>query len=122
MKQVVQIEMTPEEAQILLEILEVYLSDLRMEIADTDQMDFREGLKRSVFERAYSTPQRTGLVIILTHHNTPFPYLRKCGNKRKIKLSLDWAQLADLKVSSYLCISGPEPSATSNKKGPFGPL
>lgn len=46
MKQVVQIEMTPEEAQILLEILEVYLSDLRMEIADTDQMDFREGLKR----------------------------------------------------------------------------
>jgi len=46
MKQVVQIEMTPEEAQILLEILEVYLSDLRMEIADTDQTDFREGLKR----------------------------------------------------------------------------
>lgn len=42
----VQIEITSEEAQMLLEILETYLSDLRMEIADTDQMDFREGLKK----------------------------------------------------------------------------
>lgn len=38
--------MTHEEAEMLSEILEGYLSDLRMEIADTDQMDFREGLKR----------------------------------------------------------------------------
>jgi hypothetical protein len=46
MKRMVQIEITSEEAQMLLEILETYLSDLRMEIADTEQMDFREGLKR----------------------------------------------------------------------------
>ena len=46
MKRMVQIEITSEEAQMLLEILETYLSDLRMEIADTDQMDFREGLKK----------------------------------------------------------------------------
>ena len=30
---------------MLREVLENYLSDLRMEIADTDSMDFREGLK-----------------------------------------------------------------------------
>jgi hypothetical protein len=46
MKRMVQIEITSEEAQMLMEILEAYLSDLRMEIADTEQMDFREGLKR----------------------------------------------------------------------------
>lgn len=31
---------------MLREILTDYLSDLRMEIADTDSMDFREQLKR----------------------------------------------------------------------------
>ena len=40
-----QIVFTPEESGMLREILESYLSDLRMEIADTDQMEFREGLK-----------------------------------------------------------------------------
>jgi hypothetical protein len=42
----VQIELTPAEAEILKTALESYLSDLRMEIADTDSLDFREGLKR----------------------------------------------------------------------------
>jgi hypothetical protein len=42
----VTIELAPEEAEELHLILESYLSDLRMEIADTDNRDFRENLKR----------------------------------------------------------------------------
>ena len=41
----VQIELSPTEAQVLKMVLKNYLSDLRMEIADTDSMDFREKLK-----------------------------------------------------------------------------
>ncbi len=41
-----QIYLSPEEASLLKEILTSYLSDLRMEIADTDAMDFREKLKK----------------------------------------------------------------------------
>jgi hypothetical protein len=37
--------MTQEEALVLKETLDSFLSDLRMEIADTDRMDFREQLK-----------------------------------------------------------------------------
>jgi hypothetical protein len=39
------IELTPEKAGMLREILESYLSDLRMEISATDLQDFREKLK-----------------------------------------------------------------------------
>lgn len=39
------IELTPEEGKTLKHALEVYVSDLRMEIVDTDNQDFREGLK-----------------------------------------------------------------------------
>ncbi len=39
------IELTSKEAEMLRFVLASYLSDLRMEIADTDSMDFREGLK-----------------------------------------------------------------------------
>ena len=42
----VQITLTQEEAAALRGVLSSYLSDLRMEIADTDSMQFREGLKR----------------------------------------------------------------------------
>lgn len=42
----IQIELTSEEAGILREILTSYLSDLRMEIAGTENMDFREALKK----------------------------------------------------------------------------
>jgi hypothetical protein len=42
----VRIELAPEEAQELRFILETYLSDLRMEIRDTDSRDFRAQLKR----------------------------------------------------------------------------
>ena len=46
----VQLILTAEEATLLSEILASYLSDLRMEIADTDSMDFRASLKqREVF-------------------------------------------------------------------------
>jgi hypothetical protein len=43
--QMSQIEMSAEEQGLVKEILEGYLSDLRMEVADTDSQDFREGLK-----------------------------------------------------------------------------
>lgn len=46
----IHIELTREEAEVLRRILEVEISDLRMEIAGTEQMDFREFLKeREVF-------------------------------------------------------------------------
>jgi hypothetical protein len=38
--------LTQEEASTLREALSSYLSDLRMEIADTDSMEFRESLKQ----------------------------------------------------------------------------
>jgi hypothetical protein len=43
---VAQITLTQEEAATLRGVLNSYLSDLRMEIADTDSMQFREDLKR----------------------------------------------------------------------------
>lgn len=41
----VRIDLNDEEREILRTVLESYLSDLRMEIADTDRKDFREMLK-----------------------------------------------------------------------------
>jgi len=41
----VHLTLEPTEAEVLRLVLESYLSDLRMEIADTDSMDFREKLK-----------------------------------------------------------------------------
>lgn len=41
----VQLTLTAEEAATLRSVLQSYVSDLRMEIADTDSMDFRERLK-----------------------------------------------------------------------------
>jgi len=42
----VHIELTSEEAEMLREILAYYLSELRMEIAGTESVDFREPLKK----------------------------------------------------------------------------
>jgi len=42
----IQIELTPEEVEMLSESLESYFSDLRMEIAGTESMAFREMLKK----------------------------------------------------------------------------
>ncbi|MFA7535244.1 MAG: hypothetical protein WCY68_04075 [Desulfuromonadales bacterium] len=39
------LEMTPEEGRLLQEVMESYLSDLRMEISDTDSLDYRMMLK-----------------------------------------------------------------------------
>jgi hypothetical protein len=41
----IQLDINPQEQKILKEVLESYLSDLRMEIADTDSQDYREKLK-----------------------------------------------------------------------------
>lgn len=41
----VELTISPKEQEILIEVLRSYLSDLRMEIADTDRMEFREMLK-----------------------------------------------------------------------------
>lgn len=40
------IGISSEEAATLSKVLNIYLSDLRMEIANTDSMDYREGLKK----------------------------------------------------------------------------
>ena len=40
------IQITSEENQILIAVLRSYLSELRMEIADTDQYEFKQNLKR----------------------------------------------------------------------------
>ncbi|MFO0794791.1 MAG: hypothetical protein U0586_12120 [Candidatus Brocadiaceae bacterium] len=42
----INLDLTKDEKDILIGILENDLSDLRMEIADTDNMDFRETLKK----------------------------------------------------------------------------
>ncbi len=41
----IQIDLTEEETEILREILESDISDLRMEVANTDSMEYRERLK-----------------------------------------------------------------------------
>jgi hypothetical protein len=41
-----QLNLTDSEASILRKVLESYLSDLRMEIADTEEAEFRERLKQ----------------------------------------------------------------------------
>lgn len=40
------LSLTSEEQQLLVEVLDATVSDLGMEIADTDQKDYREGLKK----------------------------------------------------------------------------
>jgi len=40
------LDLNPEQRATLVELLESSLSELSFEIADTDRMDFREGLKR----------------------------------------------------------------------------
>jgi len=40
------LELTQEQAETLRQVLETYVTNLRMEIADTDRQAFREGLKK----------------------------------------------------------------------------
>ncbi|NIP83545.1 MAG: hypothetical protein GWM90_31695 [Gemmatimonadetes bacterium] len=41
----IQLDLTPREQELIVAAVENYLSDLRMEISDTDSLDFREKLK-----------------------------------------------------------------------------
>jgi len=41
----IEIELTPKEIEIFRDVLENFISDLRMEITDTDKQDYRESLK-----------------------------------------------------------------------------
>ncbi len=40
------LNLSSEQAETLAEVLEDYVSDLRMEIADTDSQEFRDDLKK----------------------------------------------------------------------------
>ena len=57
----IQLDLTKEEKDILTEILENDLSDLRMEITDTDSLDFREKLKKQkeVLKKVLETLRQT---------------------------------------------------------------
>lgn len=50
----VQLDLSREEVEVLVEVLETALSDLRMEIANTDSKDFRDMLKgrKAAIEKA----------------------------------------------------------------------
>lgn len=39
-------QLDPEDTEIIVDVLQAALSDLGMEIADTDRLDYRRGLKR----------------------------------------------------------------------------
>jgi hypothetical protein len=58
----IQLDLTTEEQQILAEVLESYLSDLRYEIANTDSQDFRDKLKhrKEVLQKALKELGRDG--------------------------------------------------------------
>lgn len=53
----ISLDLTQEEKDILIGILENDFSDIRMEIADTDNMDFRERLKgqKAVLQKVLET-------------------------------------------------------------------
>ena len=57
----IHLELTQEEKEMLIDILENDLSDLRMEIADTDSLDFREMLKKQkeVLKKVLETLRQT---------------------------------------------------------------
>ncbi len=50
----IRLDLSRDDAEILREVLDSYLSDLRMEMADTDRKDFRDVLKqrKHVVEKA----------------------------------------------------------------------
>ena len=43
----IHIDLSPEDARLLRDVLESYLGDLRMEIAGTESVSFRENLKKT---------------------------------------------------------------------------
>jgi len=53
----IHLDFSTDEVKILASVIESYLSELRMEIADTDNHDFREMLKerKAVLEKTLET-------------------------------------------------------------------
>jgi len=58
-----QLELSVEEREVLADTLQIYLSNLSYEIANTDSMDFREGLKhkREILNNIQSMLQTNAL-------------------------------------------------------------
>ena len=58
----IQLDLSNEERLVLLEMLETDLSDLRMEIADTDRQEFREMLKgrKAILAKTIEALQEAG--------------------------------------------------------------
>lgn len=56
------LELSPEEQEALIEVLESFLSDLRMEIADTERLAFRERLKgqEQIIKRLLEVLRKSG--------------------------------------------------------------
>ncbi|WP_333844805.1 hypothetical protein [Pelomicrobium sp.] len=56
------LELSPEEQEVLIEVLESFLSDLRMEIADTERLAFRERLKgqEQIIKRLLEVLRKSG--------------------------------------------------------------
>jgi len=56
----IHIDLDATERSILMEVLESYLSDLSIEIADTDQFEFREQLKgkRDVLHKIFAAVEQ----------------------------------------------------------------
>ena len=57
------LNLTQKEVSVLKNVLEAYLSDLRMEVADTDKQDFRNSLKEEeeTIKEILGTLTRMGL-------------------------------------------------------------
>jgi len=57
----IQLQLTAEEGQVLVEVLESYVSDVRMEIADTDSAEFKVGLRRKkdILKKILDTLRKT---------------------------------------------------------------
>jgi len=58
----IQLDLTDDERLVLLEVLDSDLSDLRMEIADTDRLEFREMLKerKAILAKTIEALQEAG--------------------------------------------------------------
>jgi hypothetical protein len=63
----IRLELTEEEAAVLERRLESAVSDLRMEITSTDDLDYREGLKRDKLAMEH-------VISLLTRHGETVPY------------------------------------------------
>ena len=77
----VHLELSPTEAEILRMVLESYLSDLRMEIADTDSLDYRKGLKdRKAVLRKIADLQKTTISTVNARYRYGIEKLRSLLN------------------------------------------